>query len=73
MNDEKETTLREWTAPRLMRLNQAAGTDKHLLGAESVVYGTGWIIGTGPYAGQCELTNTIASAGGGVAVPCGPS
>ena len=73
MKNEKGTTLREWTAPRLMRLNQADGTDKHVLGAESVVYGTGWQTRSGGCVTSGMPYASIASAGGGVAVACGPS
>lgn len=64
-----DNKLQEWTAPRLMRLNHADGTVKHLLGIESVILGNGWITNQG----GCELSNSIASAGGGAAVAGGPS
>ena len=61
MNDnEKTLTLRTWSAPELLRLNQAEGTDKHILLTEGVS-------GSGPTA--CGGSD-FGSGGPGV---CGPS
>ena len=65
---ENQTILREWTAPRLMRLNQADGTDKHVLITESARCPTGSVAPTtgGGYAN--------GSGGGGPGVcATGPS
>lgn len=58
-------TLPSWVTPRLMRLNQADGTDKHLTLAESV-FGTG-LVNTG--ASPC----VFSQSGSGNGVACGPS
>ncbi len=55
-------TLPTWVAPRLMRLNQADGTEKHVLWTEGVSP-------TGPQPTEC---GGIGSDGGGGDV-CGPS
>ena len=64
-NITNETTqaLPEWIAPRLMRLNQADGTEKHLALAEGAS-GSALIYPT------CLVVGTTGSGGGGV---CGPS
>ena len=71
MNKENETTLRTWSAPHLMRLNQADGTEKHLTLAEGSI-GFGQVYGypsTAPVGGIC--TASANGSGGGNA--CGPS
>ena len=63
MNNKNETTqsLSPWTAPRLLRLNQADGTEKHLLITEGA--------STSNLYTACGATG-IGTGGGGV---CGPS
>jgi len=65
-----ENTLQEWTAPRLMRLNQANGTDKHLDITESV--SATQIELTAAY---CQPNGYAGGVGGQVAAgaACGPS
>ena len=66
MNSNTPETLPAWVAPRLMRLNQADGTDKHVLIAESASCPPGSVAPTtgGGYA------NGFGGGGQGV---CGPS
>jgi len=63
-----ENKLQEWTAPRLMRLNQADGTDKHLDITEDV-----FTTQTVPTWANC--TGSDNGTGGVVAAGavCGPS
>lgn len=53
MDNKLTETLRTWVAPRLMRLNQADGTDKHVLNfAESYYPATGTTCGGGYATGS---------------------
>ena len=63
MNTNTPETLPTWVAPRLMRLNQADGTDKHVLITEGAS-----CPGGAPTTGGG--TATFSGNGGGV---CGPS
>lgn len=61
--NENEITQRAWVAPRLLRLNQAEGTDKHLALTEGAS-GSALVYPT------CAVVGSTGSGGGGV---CGPS
>jgi len=61
-NETQETTLREWTTPRLLRLNQADGTEKHLIATESVYC-----------AGDTTTLGGYSNGSGNGAGVCGPS
>ena len=63
MDTKLNETLSQWTTPRLMRLNQADGTNKHVVAAESVTITPGALTCNGG-------TDTDGAYGGG---PCGPS
>ena len=67
MNNKNETTqsLSPWTAPHLLRLNQADGTDKHALNTSEVTGVLGTPTACGGYA-------TAPSPVGGPGI-CGPS
>jgi len=66
-----ENKLQEWTAPHLMRLNQADGTNKHLDLTEDVG-GTALNITSSDYALCSQI---VGGSGGAVAAGavCGPS
>ncbi len=65
-----DNKLQEWTAPRLMRLNHAEGTEKHIAGTEGVTFVPGYQTINGGCASPGSLD---FFGGGGVAVACGPS
>jgi len=64
-----ENKLQEWTAPRLMRLNQIDGTEKHVVGPTEVNFGTGWLT----VSGGCATSTSASGGGGSGPIACGPS
>jgi len=61
-----DNKLQEWTTPRLMRLNQADGTEKHVMWIESQT-------APSPQPTYCGLYSGTFFGGSAAPAPCGPS